>query len=994
MSNVVEEMMSYYTGDDMNDEALEHYGTKFHSGRYPYGSGEDPYQHGGDFLSRVESLRKSGWKETAENVKKEFDLTLEEYRNEKAWATFTRRELNVSRAKSLTEQGKGPSEIGREMGVSESTVRSWLNPKTEDNMMQAKKTAEFLKSQVDSKGMIDVGVNVEKDLNVSRTKLDQALYALESEGYVIHKGRVEQVTNRGNWTTQMVLCPPGTPWKEIYNTDKINILNDYISHDNGETFDTYQYPKSLDSKRLMVRYRDDVDSDGISGIEKDGIIELRRNVADLSLGEQKYSQVRILVDDTHYLKGMAVYSDNLPDGVDIVFNTNKTKDVPALGPKNNTVLKPIKRDAEGNPEENPFGSTIKKNGQSYYDDPVTGERKMSLINKKSEQGDWSDWQDALPSQFLSKQSKFLAKKQLDLAKADKYDEFDKICALENPTIKKHLLKSFADDCDGAAVNLKAAALPGQKYHVIIPINTLKDTEVYAPRYEDGTKLALIRYPHGGTFEIPVLTVNNKNKLANKILGKDVEDAVGITAKVAEQLSGADFDGDTVMCIPTDDKAGKVKISRRDQLKGLIGFDPKTAYPYEEGMKVMTSKDTQMQMGIVSNLITDMTLSGGATDDEIARAVRHSMVVIDAEKHKLNYKKSEIDNGIEALKNKYQKTIDPETGEVIPGKHGASTIISRAKSVEKVDKRRGSAVIDPETGKQSYKLANVDDLYYVDSNYDKKTKIKTVTMTNGKKISFDMSDDEAREKYDPVRTIDKDTGEVRYTNKAGDISYRVNKRTQDSTKMAEVDDAYDLVSADKHPMEIIYADYANSMKALANNARKEMMSTGRLEYDANAKKTYAAEVDSLNAKLNVALSNSVKERQAQRLANAEVKKKQQENPDMTKKDVKKASQQAIEKYRHEVGSISRRERNIKITDREWEAIQAGAIHESTLVKILNNADVDDLRQRATPRASSSLSQATINRIKSMSASNYSIAQIADKLNLPTSTVANQLKGKNK
>ncbi len=992
MSKVVEEMMSYYTGaeTDTDESALEHYGTKFHSGRYPYGSGDDPYQHGGDFLSRVEALKKTGWKETAENVKKEFDLTLEEYRNEKAWSNFTRRELNVSRAKSLKDQGMGNSEIGREMGVPESTVRSWLNPKSEDNMMAAKRTADFLKEQVDSRGMIDVGSNVEIGLNVSRTKLDQALYALESEGYVIHKGRVEQVTNKGNWTTQMVLCPPGTPWKEIWNFDKINTLDDYVSHDNGETFDTYQYPKSLDSKRLMVRYKDDVDSNGISGIEKDGIIELRRNVADLSLGEQKYSQVRILVDDTHYLKGMAVYSDDMPDGVDIVFNTNKSKDVPALGPKNNTVLKPIKRDADGNPEENPFGSTIKQNGQSYYIDK-NGERQMSLINKKSEQGDWSEWQDALPSQFLSKQSKFMAKKQLDLAAADKLDEYETICALENPTIKKHLLKSFADDCDGAAVNLKAAALPGQKYHVIIPINTLKDTEVYAPRYEDGTKLALVRYPHGGTFEIPVLTVNNKNKLGKSILGTDIDDAVGITAKVAEQLSGADFDGDTVMCIPTDDRAGKVKISRRSPLKGLVGFDPKTEYPYEEGMKVMNSKGTQMQMGIISNLITDMTLSGGATDDELARAVRHSMVVIDAEKHKLNYKKSEVDNGISALIKKYQRSINPETGEVKVG--GASTIISKAKSQERVDKRRGSPVIDPETGKQTYKLANPDDLYYVDSKYDKKTKKKTVTMANGKKITFDMNDDEAREKYDPVRTIDKDTGEAIYTNKAGDITYRTLKRQQMSTKMAEADDAYELVSAYRHPMEIIYADYANSMKSLANQARKEMMATGKLKYDPAAKNTYEAEVASLNTKLNTALLNTTRERQAQRLANAAVKKKIQENEGIENKDIKKYSQQALSKYRDEVGSIKRKDRNIKITDREWEAIQAGAIHESTLVKILNNADIDDLRQRATPRATTNLNQAKINRIKSMSASNYTIAQIAEKLNLPTSTVSKYLKGAN-
>lgn len=498
-------------------------------------------------------------------------------------------------------------------------------------------------------------------------------------------------------------------------------------------------------------------------------------------------------------------------------------------------------------------------------------------------------------------------------------------------------------------------------------------------------------PHGGTFEIPILTVNNKDKLGKSILGTDIDDAVGITAKVAERLSGADFDGDTVMCIPTHDKAGKVHIVNRDQLKGLVGFDPKTEYPYEEGMKVMNSKGTQMEMGKISNLITDMTLSGKASDDELARAVRHSMVVIDAEKHKLNYKKSEIDNGISALVNKYQRTIDPETGEIKTG--GASTIISKAKSQERVAKRRGSPVIDPETGKQTYKLANADDLYYVASKYDKKTKMKTVTMENGKKITFDMTDDEAREKYDPVRNVDKETGKVTYTNKAGDITYRTEIRTQMSTKMAEADDAYELVSAYRHPMEVVYADYANSMKSLANQARKEMMATGRLEYNATAKSTYEAEVKSLNEKLNNALVNTTRERQAQRLANAAVKKKKAENEDLEAKEIKKLSQQALSKYREEVGSVSRRDRNIKITDREWEAIQAGAIHESTLVKILNNADIDELRQRATPRATSTLSQAKINRIKSMSLSNYTIGQIADKLNIPASTVSKYLKGAN-
>lgn len=1004
MSSVLEEMCAVLEGDE---DYLFHYGTKFHSGRYPYGSGDQPFQHEGDFLTRVERLRKDGWKENAENVKKEFGISLEDYRNEKHWAEYTRREREVARAKSLRDKGLGNSAIGKEMGISESSVRSLLNPKSEAKMLAAKQTADFLKEQVAAKGMIDVGKDVERYINVgegterslgiSRTKLDQALYALEAEGYVIHQGRVEQPTNRGNWTTQMVLCPPGTPHKAIYELDKIHTITDFESSNDGETFHKkFTYPSSLDSKRLMVRYADDVGPDGFKGIEKDGVIELRRGVEDLSLGNAKYSQVRILVDGTHYLKGMAVYSDDMPDGVDVIFNTNKKSDVPALGSKDSTVLKNIKNDPE-----NPFGSLIKdadKGGQYWYKDSKTGEEKLGLINKKSDEGDWSEWADALPSQFLSKQSLTLAKRQLDMAAKDRYDEYKSICEVNNPTIKKHLLNSFADDCDGAAVNLKAAALPGQKYHVIVPINSLKENEIYAPGYKDGTKLALVRYPHGGPFEIPILTVNNKNALGKKIIGKESMDGVGITSKVAERLSGADFDGDTVMCIPTH--YGNVKITNRDELKGLKGFDAKVEYATKPGadgaryndrgekVPIMTKHGTQMQMGIISNLITDMTLSGGASDDELARAVKHSQVVIDAEKHKLDWKRSEIENDIASLKRKYQRTVR-EDGTIKTG--GASTIISKAKSEERVLRRRGQATIDPLTGEKSYKLANADDLYYVDSTKDKKTGIVTMRTTSGKKITYDSNDPAAVEKYRAVRKFNDD-GTVSYTNKDGTISYKVKQRTQNSTKMAEAKDAYDLVSEARHPMEVLYADYANSMKALGNQARKEMVSTGRIEKSSAAAKTYQTEVDSLMAKLNDAEKNSVRERQAARLANAEVKAKRAADPDMEAGDIRKESQKAMSKYRQEVGAISRRDRNIKITDREWEAIQAGAISENKLKRILANADIDELRQRATPRDSQTISSAKGSRIRSMSASGkYTIAEIANQLGLSTTTVQKYLKG---
>lgn len=893
------------------EDILMHYGTPRHSGRYPWGSGDNPYQRSGDFLSRIEELKSQGLTET--EIAKAMGMSTTQYRAQKSLAKDERRALDVARAKSLREDGLSLNEIAREMGfANDSSVRSLLNERSEARMNQAKKTAEFLKEQIAEKGMIDVGTGVERELGISKEKLKEALAILEAEGYPVYGGRIQQATNPGKHTTLQVVCPPGTEHKEIYDYDNIHSVKDYISYDDGESFrKSFVYPESMDSSRLKIRYAED------GGIDKDGVIEIRRGVEDLSLGESHYAQVRILVDGNRYLKGMAVYSDDLPDGVDVVFNTNKKQGTPT-----GDVLKKITNDPE-----NPFGSLIKEHGgQSYYDDPngkytdpVTGKKQsLSLINKRAEEGDWGEWSDHLPSQFLSKQSMTLINKQLDLATKDKFAEFDEICSLTNPTVKKALLKSFADDCDSAAVHLQAAALPRQKYQVILPVTDMKDDEVYAPNYKNGEKVALIRYPHGGTFEIPILTVNNKQSTAKRMLGNAL-DAIGINSKVAERLSGADFDGDTVMVIPT---GGKVKVTSTPPLKGLEGFDPKLEYGGKKEGTFKPMKNTQTEMGKISNLITDMTLKG-ATQDELARAVRHSMVVIDAEKHKLDYKQSERDNGISALKKKYQGTVD-ENGRY---HEGAATLISRAKSETSVLKRKGSPIIDKETGEQRYK-----------------------------------------EVYEE------------YTDKNG----KVKVRTQASTKMAETKDARTLSSGT--PQEEAYADYANNMKSLANRTRREMMNTGKIAYSASAKRTYQAEVDSLEAKLNVALKNAPRERQAQILANAAVKAKKQENPDMTKGEIKKANQQALTAARNSVGA---KREPILITDREWEAIQAGAISENRLTQIINNVDTDKLRQRATPRATTTLSSAKVNKIASMNASGYTTAEIAEALGVSASTVSKYL-----
>lgn len=920
------------------EDILKHYGMPRRSGRYPWGSGKNPYQRSGDFLSRVNELKKSGMSE--KEIAEYMGLTTTQLRTQVGLAKDERRSLEVATAKGLREKGYSLNQIAEKMGYkNDSSIRSLLNEDAEARMNQARKTAEFLKKQVDEKGMIDVGVGVERELGISKEKMKQALYILEMEGYKVYGGGVPQVTNPGKQTNIQVLCPPGTEHREIYDFGNVHSLREYVSHDGGDTFDTFVYPKSMDSNRIKIRYAEE------GGVDKDGVVEIRRGVDDLSLGESHYAQVRILVDNNKYIKGMAVYSDDIPDGVDIVFNTNKKQGTPK-----GDVLKNITDDPD-----NPFGSLIKAGGQSYYIDK-DGKRQLSLINKRAEEGDWDEWSKNLPSQFLSKQSITLIKKQLNLATADKQAEFDEIMSLPNPTLKKVLLKTFSEDCDSAAIHLQAAALPRQRYQVILPITSMKDNEVYAPNYKNGEQVSLVRFPHGGTFEIPILTVNNKHAEARRILGNAPVDAIGINSKVAARLSGADFDGDTVMVIPT---GGKVKITSTPPLKGLEGFDPILEYGGKKEGTFKLMKNTQTEMGKISNLITDMTLKG-APQDEIAKAVRHSMVVIDAEKHKLDYKQSEIDNSIAYLKKKYQGTYDKE------GRYreGAATLISRAKSQEEIQKVTGSPKI------------NTKDKAWYDPNRPEGALLYNRVANKADKDWYDPTLPESAYVYKPAET---------YVDKTG----KVKTRTQKSTKMAETDDAFTLVSDANTPAERIYAEYANRMKALGNQARKEMVTAGKIEYSASAKKVYQEEVDHLMSQLNVALKNAPRERQAQALANTAVAAKKQANPDMTNKEIKKVSQQELTRARNMVGA---KRTTIKVSDREWEAIQAGAISENRLTQILNNVDIDELRQRATPKATTSLSTAKINRISSMNASGYSTAEIANALGVSTSTVSKYLKGK--
>lgn len=880
---------------DISDDSpsIAHYGTKRHSGRYPYGSGENPYQHDYKFVSRVKKLEDSGF--TEKEIADCLGYSIAELRNKKSLAKTRTKQEMVGRAIQLSEQGVSQTAIAEELGIPESTLRSMLKPSSMQRREALLAAVETIERTVEDKKYVDISPGTASSMGVSEYKFKVAVQDLKDRGYNEYYIYIPQHGNNGQMTTMKVLAKPDVTLQEVKeNRDKIAIINERFVSPTSTTKLGLKPVESISSKRVAIRYAED------GGADKDGVIELRRGVDGLSLGNARYAQVRIGVDGTHYLKGMAVYSDNLPSGVDILFNTNKHKDVSKMD-----VMKKMSDDGD-----NPFGSTI-KNQRGY-------------LNIVREEGDWATWSKTLSSQMLSKQPVKLAKDQLTMSVNDAKAEYKEIMSLTNPTVKKHLLLKFADGCDSDAVDLQAAALPRQSHNVILPLTTIKPNEIYAPGYKNGETVVLIRYPHGGTFEIPQLKVNNNNREAKSIFKGNADavgDFVGIHPDVAKRLSGADFDGDTVLVIPNNSK----KIRTSPALKDLADFDPKESYPYYEGMKVISPSYKQKQMGVVSNLITDMTIQN-ATPEELARAVRHSMVVIDAEKHKLNYQQSYIDNNIAGLQKKYQPHADDDRY------GGASTLISRAGSERRVPHRAVGYKIDPDTGEKVY----------------------------------------------------RETGKTYYDSSTG----KTVKRTTKTTAMAEAKDAYTLSSGTK--MESVYAEYANSMKSLANKARKDSLSIKDITYSPQAYVKYKAEVDSLNDKLKEAIAHTPYERKARILADTVVKAKIAENPALKadKDHLSKIEAQALSAARAELGGKAPK---VTFTEKEWEAVQSGAIRKTKLENLLTYADTDQVKSLAMPKSSNKLTAAKVAQARARLKNGFTQEEVASMLGVSVSTLRNALSG---
>lgn len=992
------------------------------SGRYPFGSGERPHQHSWDLKSRYEKLKAMGMSE--KDIAAAMGYTKKEWDKEKqAWVegghiAKLRAEKEIATANVNADKyeevmwyynhidpktGKPykRAEIARIMGINESTVRSIENTKTSAEDNQLFRAADQLKHISEEKGFIDISKGAELTLGVSPDRMNTVVEVLKKDGYSVQNIMIPQASNPNRYTTMTVLCPPGMEGQAFKHRFEIKSVEDISGIDNVATQKGWQEPVPVSLDRVKILY----DENG--GSKKDGMIEIRAKLDangnpipacdDLSLGNARYGQVRIAVDcgdlGTRYIKGMAVYNPNLPEGKDILVNSNKSI--------TDGVKKALKDYDAGSP--NPFGATVvqtyikDKDGNPVID-PKTGKPKLSSIqfvgtptddnHDMHVEGSWGDWSRNLPAQFLAKQNLPLVKQQLKLKTLDYESQYKDILNMNNVTVKKKLLIDFADACDGAAVDLKAAPLPGQGVHVLLQSNTLKDNEVYAPNYPNGTMVALVRFPHTGPFEIPVATVNNNDKESRNQIGKNAKDAICVTNATANKLSGADFDGDTCIVIPMTRKNAEggfdkiVQIKAMDSLPGLKDFNPTAAYgekryPNTKYHK-MTAQEKGIEMGVVSNLITDMYAKGCEDYTHLERAVKYSMVVIDAEKHKLNYKQAEKDYNIKELKDIYQHNAD--------GSHGASSLLSRSKNTIEVPIRSERYLIDPTTGEKQYlspkktekmerkrvKAEAPAGYRWIDaegkahkSKYFKDENGTDIYATVGGKIKQDKNGN-----YYYDRGTGKDSKDIWVD------TGKVKPITQKIPQMEYYKDARSLLSDNPNAIEKTYADYANHMKTMANQARKEykrLQIEEKQKIDPVAKKTYAAEVASLEDKLTEAKKNAPRERMAQLLTNSRLNAALAEDPVKyeSAEERKKLRGTLLKQARIDCGAQKQR---VSFTDSEWEAIQKHAIGETKLMQLLDNSDSEEYTARALPRESR-ISDSKKALVQAYYSAGYSYEQIA-------------------
>ena len=1050
--------------DVASADSITHYG-KAHdenppgpgSGRYPWGTGNRQHQHDWDLYNRIKKYKDLNPDLSESQIAAHFGFytldskgnpvidpktgepkgNINRLRAEYSVASQNRRKdiyaefkwydesINPETGEHYTDTQIARMMSNDEKTYNESSIRAMRKTIDNNKVNKVTEVANELEEQSKKLGYIDIGKGVEYTLGTSADGLNTAVEMLKKKGYTVQNAYLRQVQDPSRNTPYVVLCPPGSEndppiWK---HPEDIKRIADPSDKDNDISIMNAERgigdPPLVSLDRIKIRY------DEQGGRDRDGMVQIRAvrdengNLVaaspDLSLGNAKYAQVRIGVEGNRYIKGMAVYDEDLPKGTDIVVNSNKSE---AQGV--NKALKPMEMDANDNTKlaKNPFGTTIVPTVVRDKDGNATDVRSaINFVGATKDdahvEGRFGDYSKNLPSQFLSKQGLPLVKQQLKLDSQTREDRLADIESINNPLVKRRALIDFADECDRAAVDLKAAPIAGQKYAVLLSVPSLKNTEVFYPNLPTGTTVALVRFPHEGPFEIPICTVNNNNKEAKSFMDR-AKDAIGVNPHTASELSGADFDGDTCIVIPMTKKNADGEFVSSVKIKGigtgapklphLDGFDPTASYgidnPRFSSMKAVgpdgkehptyayfkTTKAKGIEMGKITNLITDMYVKGCNDPDELSRATRYAMVVIDAQKHELNYKAAKEDLKINELYKKYQDNPG--------GKPGASTLISRASAEKDVPARQEwsadrAGAINPITGEKVYtppKRTTVDAPYVekveAPSDYRYKgRRSKYLRNPDGSYVEATW-DGEVKKNEDGSYYYDRGSGKTKWGHK--EVA-----RTTKTTRMGDAKNAEELYSRDKTEVEQAYAAYANHMKTLANQARLAAISPSlRQVKSPEAAKKYSKEVKELKDALVEAQKNSPRERQAQLLATSLVNSIVDTNPEYYKEPdhKKKLKAQELDYARKQTGAGKNR---IKFTEKQWEAINAGAVSDSMLQSLLANADKDSYMSLALPKTNK-ISDAKQARIKSLYKAGWTQEEIADAVGVSSSTVSNIVK----
>jgi len=180
MSETNEYFNNEYLGVMMQEaDDLQHYGTKRHSGRYPWGSGDDGMQRAPSEVERTvaeyDALRAKGMADV--DIAAKLGITTTKMRTDRTLAKAERDQRNAEGVNVMLKRGMKIPEIATAMGLSESSVRNWIgkDPNTVNSKRQIDKTADALADAVKRSTYVDIGTGVERQLGISKQKLTKWL---------------------------------------------------------------------------------------------------------------------------------------------------------------------------------------------------------------------------------------------------------------------------------------------------------------------------------------------------------------------------------------------------------------------------------------------------------------------------------------------------------------------------------------------------------------------------------------------------------------------------------------------------------------------------------------------------------------------------------------------------------------------------------------------------------------------------------------------------